>query len=284
MFWVGFPVSMQNAVSFLYNFVQSILAGQLGKNSLAANQVITQYSSLITSCIFANSEVNGILTGRDLSETKGLNLKNIHIISHLLSLVVPISFGLVTFPLLHKEFTSLFVDPSDESYETILSLTKWLFLINGFNNLFDGLRQSSSGFLQGFYDTAIPTFIMLLLLWSIGLPASLALTYPTTLGICGVLLGYTIGIATSTPILLKRSYDAANAPDLALKNIKEGVSSNLYGLFKNTFACCSRKLRNEPSRDLEDREQSEVDLELLSIENNVSLEGQQPPEIGLQLL
>ena len=249
---LGLPIGLQNGISFLYIFVQSIFAGRLGTSSLAANQVINQYSSLIHSFIFANSEVNGIFSGKDISEAQGNNLKNIYLISHLFSLAAPISLGLIIFPSAYEDLTNLFVDSSDTSYNDILNIARWLFLINGLSNVFDGVRQSSIGFLQGFYDIAMPTFIVLSLLWSIGLPSSLALAFPAELGIYGILIGYTISVAISTPILMKRSYDAAKSPDATLEKAKNNFTHNLYSMFKCIVPCNLGNSKNERYLPLEE--------------------------------
>ena len=237
LFWVGLPLGIQNGIDFLYNFIKSILAGNLGANSLAAEQVVTQYTSLVQSSYLSVATVNGILTGKDITQNNSVNLKKIGALGVASSLVVPAA-ALLSFCVAYEPLTKLFVDPNDENFEDILYLTKWLFLISGINNLIDSARQGSAGVLRGFYDTAMPAFIMLSLLWIIGVPSSALLAFPLELGVLGLFIGRSMSVCASAPILMKRCYNSVTEPEKALENVKKGFKSNLYSMFKSASACC----------------------------------------------
>jgi MATE family multidrug resistance protein len=247
---VGFPIGIQIGVEFLYNFIKSILAGNLSADSLSAEQIVTQYSSLVLSPVLATATIGGALISRDITENNALNVKTIGWVTITSALIVP-TISLALFPLAAKPMTSVFLDESDESYDDIVELAQWLFIINAVNNFVDGIRQGATGSLRGFYDTAIPAFLILTLLWVVSVPTSYVLGFPAGLGVWGLFMGRGASLLASTPLILRRWMQSSNDPEAATTAAEQPFKKQLTDLFR-----CAQTQNNA---DLSEEEEEEND-------------------------
>jgi MATE family multidrug resistance protein len=71
----------------------------------------------------------------------------------------------------------------------------------------DGLQTVSAGALRGLNDTRIPLLIAAVSFWLVGFVACYVLAFPLHLGVDGVWMGFTIGLAVYAALLLWR-FDA----------------------------------------------------------------------------
>jgi MATE family multidrug resistance protein len=255
LFTVGLPIGIQVGTEFLYIFIKTVLAGLLGKASLSAEQIVTQYSSIAISPVLALSTVIGILVGKDIANSNSINVKRIGYIGALTNLVVPLVV-LALFCAIPEQLSNLFLSKDNKYYEEIISLTWGLFLVNGINGLTDSIKNSTAGALRGFYDTAVPTIIMLGALWIVGVPASYLLAFPASLGVLGIFVGRGASLAISAPILLDRFRRKSNDPQAAIAAGQASLISKFSGIYSSCADGC-KNLRGRQYDVIEEGEKEE---------------------------
>lgn len=203
MFKMGWPISFQMGGEMLFFFLCATMIGWLGSYELAAYQVVNQYRFLIFIPIFAMSQACGVLVGHACGEKNFEEIKLLGKASILLTLIITsaIAIILVAFP---TTLAGLYLNIHDSTNQEILHLVVILFVLAGFSQIVDGVRNVLTGSLRGILDTRYPMLIGLLSLWIIGLPLSYILAFPWHLGVIGVALGSTIGIFIGLMLLLHR--------------------------------------------------------------------------------
>ncbi len=236
LFRIGFPISIQVGVGFLYNFVKTAFVGMSGKNNLAADQIVAEYSSLILSPMLATSIVNGILVSRNIANERGANVKKIANTGIMISLAVPV-IGSMLFFAIPKVLALPFLDENSDNYKEVMDTTKMLFTIYAFTNLVETVNENTSGVLRGFYDVVIPAMIAMSMLWAVGAPSSYLLAFTLNIGVPGILIGRGLGLLASTPLLLGRWFKTSKNPEIAI----EKANTSLFSRFSNFFCRCSRQ-------------------------------------------
>src|SRR5690606_8649705 len=84
------------------------------------------------------------------------------------------------------------------SDHAVIYLAAQLLIIAGLFQLFDGTQVVGLGILRGISDVNIPTFIVFVAYWIIGLPIGYLLGIHLGYGLKGIWYGLTIGLVTST--------------------------------------------------------------------------------------
>ncbi len=203
MLTMGWPICVQIGGEMLSLFFTAAMVGWLGINSLAAYQIISQYSFLIIVPLFSLSQATGILVGQSFGEKNITKLNKIGhagvIFSCSLSLVIALIF--IGFP---KQLAALYLNINDPKNFTTLHLVSMLFFICAFQQLFDGVRNVLTGALRGLFDTKFPMIIGLLTIWIIGIPLGYALAFHFSFGVTGILIGSTVGMLLGMAVLIFR--------------------------------------------------------------------------------
>lgn len=197
MFMVGWPISLQMSGEVSSFFVVSAMAGWLGVNELAAFQVLSQYIVLIVVPIFALSQASGILIGQACGAQKMHEVKRLGniCISIGLSMAFAVFILFLTTPRL---LASLYMDIKNPANAQTLHFAVILFAIFSIAQLFDAIRNVTTGALRGLYDTRYPMYVGLAAIWLIGIPLSYLFAFIFHWGIAGIAYGSTIGMILGT--------------------------------------------------------------------------------------
>lgn len=217
MFMTGLPIGINVLSEFGSYFFMSIMVGMMGKNSLIAEQITTQYSGMLQGPVMATAMATDVLVGHDIAMHNARNIKRLA--STGLVFAGGISFvGLLILSSAPRLLAKPFLDETDESYDEIISLFRVLCVIIGINNLGEALRNTSGGALRGFYDTAVPTLVTAVMFWIIGLPISYVMAFVAGWGTNGVFLGRGIGIFSTGAVLLDRWRRKSDDPARAIED------------------------------------------------------------------
>lgn len=203
LFKIGWPISLQMGGEMLSILFSTIMVGWLGTIALAAVQVVNQYNFLIIIPIFALSQASGILIGHANGSEQFHEIKKLGNTTILLVLIITIIIGFL-FILLPKNLASVYLDINNPANSQTLHLIAQLFLIVAFSQLFDGLRNISIGILRGLFDTRIPMYINLFIIWIVNIPLGYILAFKTNLGVIGIALGGMIGMILGAILMIYR--------------------------------------------------------------------------------
>jgi MATE family multidrug resistance protein len=203
MLAIGWPISIQMGGEMLSFFVTGLMIGWLGATSLAAFQVVNQYSFIVMISIFSLSQASGILVGQAVGAKQSHEVKKLGYVSMACVLVVT-SLVALLFILAPKILSSLYLNVQDPNNRQTLAYIAVLFIIVAISQIFDGLRHILTGVLRGLFDTRFPMGVGLFVIWIIGVPLSYYLAFILHLGVVGVVGGGGIAMLIGSFVLLYR--------------------------------------------------------------------------------
>ncbi|MCX7124005.1 MAG: MATE family efflux transporter [Gammaproteobacteria bacterium] len=199
----GSPIIFNMASEYGALFFSTMLIGHLGKPQLAAEQVISQYQSILYSVIIALSLTNNINISRSFGEQ--VNIRRYAGAGLALTSTLSLSFLLFSssFP---RNFAAPFIHDEYQDKEKVLGLLGSLFPIAGAALTFDAVRTVSSASARGVRDMFIPMLINLASVWLIAVPLAYVLGMSLDGGILGVNGGIGLGFLVGCLALLGRLY------------------------------------------------------------------------------
>ena len=195
---LGFPTALQMLFEVGIFTATVFLAGLLGTNPQAANQIALN----LVSMTFMIAVGLGVTATIRVGNQKGLanfkDLRRIAMSSFLLVFLIEAVFAL-GFILLKDWLPTFYLD----NVEVIL-LAAQLLVIAALFQLSDGLQVVILGALRGLQDVRIPTIICFISYWIIGFPVSWYFGKAENLGSMGIWLGLLAGLSASALMLYIR--------------------------------------------------------------------------------
>lgn len=199
LFKIGWPISIQISTELIAIFTLTIMAGWLGKYALSARQITSQFLVFTIVPIIGISQAAGVLVSQNIGQQKFFEVSRIANINLILAFCFIIWF-LLAFIFIPDTLASLYININDASNAHLLSLIKILFFIACFSQIFDSVRNISSGALRGLYDTRFTMFTSIIGLWIVALPLGYLLAFEFSMGIVGLSLAFTSGIVIAALI------------------------------------------------------------------------------------
>ena len=195
---LGFPTALQMLFEVGIFTATVFLAGLLGTNPQAANQIALN----LVSMTFMIAVGLGVTATIRVGNQKGLanfkDLRRIAMSTFLLVFLIEAVFAL-GFILLKDWLPTFYLD----NVEVIL-LAAQLLVIAALFQLSDGLQMVILGALRGLQDVRIPTIICFISYWIIGFPVSWYFGKAENLGSMGIWLGLLAGLSASALMLYIR--------------------------------------------------------------------------------
>lgn len=190
---LGFPIVGQVFSELATVLVITLFAGVMGKDALAAKQIADQYLALFVTASFGFAQTTGTKVSRAAGE------KNFELCKKTGNVALAVGFvaslGVCTlFCAAYKELTWL-LNSNVSHDKSQLTLIFHLFLINGIGEVFDYARNIAPGALRGYYQTKEPMIINSIAMLGVGLGTGYALGFHTSLGLAGLFLGRSLGMA-----------------------------------------------------------------------------------------
>lgn len=198
LFALGFPTALQMLFEVAIFTATVILAGMLGTNPQAANQVALNLASMT----FMIAVGLGVTATIRVGNQKGLAdfkaLRRIAFSNFLLVFIIEAIFA-VAFILLKDWLPTFYIDNAE-----VILLASQLLIVAALFQLSDGLQVVILGALRGLQDVKIPTVICFIAYWIIGFPISWYLGKAENMGSMGIWMGLLAGLTASALMLYLR--------------------------------------------------------------------------------
>ncbi len=204
---LGLPSALQMFFEVSFFVCGVWLAGLLGANSQAANQIALNLSAMTFMIAMGLGAVAMIRVGNQLGKQNFVDLKRIAFSIFLLVIIFDIIFCSI-FLIFNKELPWMYFEnkgalTSIDTFD-VVSIASSLLVVSGFFQIADGLQAAVLGALRGLQDVNIPTTFTLISYWLIGLPVSYYMAIHTDWGAIGVWIGLLVGLSCSSILLFLR--------------------------------------------------------------------------------
>ena len=195
---IGIPSSMQMGVEVAAFAVSGIIIGTLGAVSQAAHQIALICASFTFMVSMGLSQAGSIR----VSNAYGRGDTNqIQLIgkSTLVAALVYGCFCASCFIVFRHQLPKIF-----NSNPEVIKVSALLVLFAGIFQISDSIQAVGAGLLRGIKDVKIPTLLITLAYWVIGLPVGWLLCFHYRMGAAGMWLGLTAGLSFAAIFLMTR--------------------------------------------------------------------------------
>ena len=205
--YLGLPSALHSFFEVAF-FISAVwMAGIIGKNSQAANQIALNLASMTYMVALGVGVAAMIRVGNQRGVKNFIKLREVAISTLLLIIIIDIFFCLI-FLIFNDYLPLLYLDPGDSNNLTdvneVIQVASKLLIIAGVFQLFDGIQAVVLGALRGMQDVNKPALIIFLSYGLIGFPTSYFLGFYTSLSVVGIWIGLMIGLFSSSLFLFLR--------------------------------------------------------------------------------
>ncbi|KIO77805.1 multidrug transporter MATE [Pedobacter lusitanus] len=195
---LGIPCGLQIGMEFGAFAVSAIVIGTMGAMQLAAHQIAISCVSFTFIFFTGLAEAGSI---RISNAYGGLNWKKGYAIGKG-TLLTALTFGAFCAAVLFliRPFIPLLFTENNQ----VLVLAGTLILYAALFQIPDAIQTITAGLLRGIKDVIIPTGLIAVAYWIIGLPVGYYLAIPMNMGPTGIWVGFLIGLSISSILLLSR--------------------------------------------------------------------------------
>ncbi len=198
LFSLGFPTALQMLFEVAIFTATVFLAGTLGTNPQAANQIALNLASMTFMVAVGLGVTATIRVGNQKGKANFEDLRRIAFSTFLLVFLIEAVFA-VGFILLKDWLPTLYIDDS-----AVILLAAQLLIVAALFQLSDGLQVVILGALRGLQDVKFPTLICFIAYWIIGFPVSFFLGKEEAWGSMGIWFGLLAGLTASALMLYIR--------------------------------------------------------------------------------
>lgn len=195
---IGVPSSLQVGMEAGAFAVSGILVGTLGAVPQAAHQIALSCASFTFMVSMGLAQAGSIRVSNAFGRK---NWMEINLIGKS-TLVTALLYGIfcaLAFTLLRNQLPLFFNDNQD-----VLQLAAMLLLFAAFFQISDSTQAIGAGLLRGVKDVKVPTLLIAVAYWVIGLPAGYILAFKYQMGASGMWLGFIIGLTLASLFLIAR--------------------------------------------------------------------------------
>lgn len=204
---LGLPSALQMFFEFGVFTAAIWLAGTLGKNPQAANQIALNLASITFMFAMGLGVVATIRVGNQFGLKDFKELRRISFSIFLLILILDLLFAVI-FMIFNEYLPSLYLDVDDSQNfidnTEVVAIAAKLMIIAAFFQLFDGMQAVILGALKGMQDVFIPTIITFIAYWVVAFPICYFAGLEFGYGSVGIWWGFLIGLAVSAGLLFWR--------------------------------------------------------------------------------
>ena len=198
LFALGFPTALQMLFEVAIFTATVFLAGTLGTNPQAANQIALNLASMTFMIAVGLGVTATIRVGNQKGKANYHELRRIAFSTFLLVFIIEAVFAM-GFVLLKDWLPTLYIDNTE-----VILLAAQLLIVAALFQLSDGMQVVILGALRGLQDVKFPTLICFIAYWIIGFPVSWYLGKESALGSMGIWFGLLAGLSASALMLYIR--------------------------------------------------------------------------------
>ena len=192
---IGIPSSLQIGTEAGAFAITGILIGTMGAVPQAAHQIALSCAALTFMVSMGLSQAGSIRTSNAFGAS---NWRKIALIgkSTLLTGVIYGVFCAIMFVLLRNVLPPVFNNNMD-----VVNLASLLLLLAGVFQISDATQVIGAGLLRGIKDVRIPTYLVAIAYWLIGLPSGCLFAFTFNMGAPGMWLGFIVGLTMAGAFL-----------------------------------------------------------------------------------
>ncbi len=195
---IGIPSGLQMGLEFSAFAVSAILIGTISAVSLAAHQIAITCAAMTFMVSVGLSQGSSIRTSHALGRGDWRAISAIGKSTMLISLLFG-SFCAISFVILRNRLPLAFNEEN-----SVVALASTLLLFAAIFQISDSLQAIGAGLLRGIKDVRVPTILIAVAYWAIGLPTGYLLAFYFELNAVGMWLGFIIGLTFSAAFLTAR--------------------------------------------------------------------------------
>lgn len=178
----------------------ALLIGQFGSAPLAAHQITLTCAAFTFMIPLGMSMAVTIRVGHAIGAKESARCRRIVIGAHASTFLI-MGITALIFVTLGSEIASAFSDDSQ-----VIAITIQLLMLAAAFQVFDGAQVISMGALRGIQDVNIPTGIVFVSFWVIGIPTGCVLAFQNAMSALGLWIGLTLGLAIASVVLTFRLF------------------------------------------------------------------------------
>ena len=195
---LGLPTAMQMLFEVAIFTATVFLAGTLGTNEQAANQIALNLASMTFMIAVGLGVTATIRVGNQKGRRDYPELRRVALSTFLLVFLIEAVFALLF--IMFKDFLPMvYIDNSE-----VVFLASQLLIVAALFQLSDGMQVVILGALRGLQDMRFPTLICFVAYWIIGFPISFFLGSSSLWGAMGIWFGLLAGLSASALMLYLR--------------------------------------------------------------------------------
>lgn len=195
---LGFPTALQMLFEVAIFTATVFLAGTLGTNPQAANQIALNLASMTFMIAVGLGVTATIRVGNQKGKADFAALRRIAFSCFLLVFIIEAVFA-VGFILFKNFLPTIYIDNPE-----VIFIASQLLIIAALFQLSDGMQVVILGALRGLQDVKFPTLICFIAYWIIGFPISFYMGKAEKFGSMGIWLGLFAGLTASAIMLYIR--------------------------------------------------------------------------------
>jgi MATE family multidrug resistance protein len=205
---IGVPSSLQIGLEAGVFAVSAIIVGSFGAIQLAAHQIALQCASFTFMVSMGLSQAGSIRTSNAFGARNWKKIENIGKSTMMIALAYGV-FCALFFVIGRHWLPGLFLENSSAfgGNNLVIELAATLLLAAGLFQISDATQAVSAGVLRGIKDVKMPTVLIFIAYWVLGLPLGYWLAIAFDLKAMGIWLGFIIGLTFSSLSLTKRFFN-----------------------------------------------------------------------------
>ncbi|MEO0509246.1 MAG: MATE family efflux transporter [Verrucomicrobiota bacterium] len=192
---IALPATGQLTMEFGSFAAAAILIGQFGSVSLAAHQITLSCAAFTFMIPLGLALAVTIRVGHTVGAGENERCNRIVIGAHITAFCM-MGLTAAAFLLAGEPIAGMFSQDSE-----VIAVTASLFVYAAAFQIFDGAQVISMGALRGLKDVNIPTAIIFVSFWIIGIPLGAALAFSSDMEARGLWIGLAMGLAVASVVL-----------------------------------------------------------------------------------
>jgi MATE family multidrug resistance protein len=208
---IGIPSSMQLGVEVCAFAVSGIIIGTISAVSQAAHQIALSCAAFTFMVSMGLSQAGSIRVSNAYGRADWEKIRVIGKTTLITALLYG-SFCAVVFIILRWQLPLIF----NENPE-VIHLSAVLLLFAAVFQISDATQATGAGLLRGIKDVRLPTILITIAYWVIGLPFGWMLAFPYHMGAAGMWLGLIVGLTLASIFLSSRFISMSRRNNMVLK-------------------------------------------------------------------